>query len=75
MSNVLDAVSKHLSLLGITDVSMHYNLSPSIYEQEILKDPENTRSDLGAVMVKTGKFTGRSPKDRYILFHQLYFRL
>lgn len=67
MSNVQVEILKHLSDIGITDVTMHYNLSPFTYEEEILKDPVNKRSELGAVAVKTGKFTGRSPKDRYVV--------
>ncbi len=67
MSNVQVEILKHLSSIGIENVSMHYNLSPVSYEEEILKDPENKRSDLGAVAIKTGKFTGRSPKDRYVV--------
>lgn len=57
--------------LGITDVrEVHYNLSyDELFNREI--DPSLTGWDrgvvtaLGAVNVDTGKFTGRSPKDKY----------
>lgn len=67
MSKVLESVLNHLTVIGVNGVSLNYNFSPQEYESEILKDPVNKRSELGAIAVKTGKFTGRSPKDRYIV--------
>ena len=67
MSTMQSAVLSHLNSMGVQDVKVHYNLSPSSYEEFILKDSDNRRSSLGAVAIKTGKFTGRSPKDRYIV--------
>jgi len=67
MSTMQNVVLAHLNSIGVHDVKVHHNLSPSAYEEFILKDSDNCRSSLGAVSVKTGKFTGRSPKDRYIV--------
>ncbi|MEK9657717.1 MAG: phosphoenolpyruvate carboxykinase (ATP) [bacterium] len=59
--------------LGIKDISdIHYNLSyDELFEHETdtsLEGYEKGRvSDLGAVAVDTGKFTGRSAKDKYIV--------
>lgn len=67
MRNALDALNSHLMSLDITGGEVHYNLTPSEYENYILKDEQSVRTNLGAVAIKTGKFTGRSPKDRYIV--------
>ncbi len=62
-----------LSLYGITGVKeIHYNLSyDELFRHET--DPslkgfeKGTVTSLGAVAVDTGCFTGRSPKDKYIV--------
>ena len=47
--------------------SIHHNLSvPSLIEIAIHRN-EGSLSSSGALCVKTGKFTGRSPDDRYIV--------
>lgn len=67
MRNALDALMSDLLSLDIKEGHVHYNLTPSEYEKHILDDHDAVRSNLGAVAIKTGKFTGRSPKDRYIV--------
>lgn len=44
----------------------HNKLSHELAELAISKGPAK-RSKSGAIVVKTGKYTGRSPKDRYII--------
>src|SRR5437588_426982 len=52
--------------LKITD-SIHYQLSPEeLIEQTIYRN-EGVISDTGALVIKTGEFTGRSPKDKFTL--------
>ncbi|MDW3210137.1 MAG: phosphoenolpyruvate carboxykinase (ATP) [Reichenbachiella sp.] len=54
--------------LGLTNVKgVLWNLAPAELITEALKNGEGVLSDTGALMVNTGKFTGRSPKDRYIV--------
>ncbi|SMD35966.1 phosphoenolpyruvate carboxykinase (ATP) [Reichenbachiella faecimaris] len=57
-----------LSDIGITQVTeAHWNLSPSELTEIALQNREGQLTDTGALMCDTGKFTGRSPKDRYIV--------
>ncbi|AZQ65726.1 phosphoenolpyruvate carboxykinase [Silicimonas algicola] len=53
---------------GITGLGeVHYNLlEPALVEQAILHG-EGTLGKGGALLVTTGKFTGRSPKDKHIV--------
>ncbi len=44
-----------------------YNLSPAELVEHALKNGEGTLTDTGAFACDTGKFTGRAPKDRYIV--------
>jgi phosphoenolpyruvate carboxykinase (ATP) len=56
-----------LSEMDITFGKAYHNLSvPSLVEITI-KRKEGMLSSTGALSVKTGKFTGRSPDDRYIV--------
>ena len=43
------------------------NLGVSALVQDTIIQGEGTLSDTGALIINTGKFTGRSPKDRYIV--------
>ena len=43
------------------------NLSPAVLAEEAVKRNEGIFTETGALLVKTGKYTGRSPKDKYIV--------
>lgn len=70
-------VIQDLHNLGITgDYEICYNPSyDELYQAEISHDSKGYEkgaiTDTGAVAVKTGVFTGRSPKDRYIVLDEV----
>ncbi|MEM1359049.1 MAG: phosphoenolpyruvate carboxykinase (ATP) [Bacteroidota bacterium] len=47
--------------------NLRRNLSVSALVEASIKTGQGTLSDAGALIVNTGEFTGRSPKDRYIV--------
>ena len=56
-----------LSDLGIKVKEAHWNLSQSELIEETLKSGEGVLTSTGALMCDTGTFTGRSPKDRFVV--------
>ena len=56
-----------LEALDIKLVNAHNNLSVPTLVEMILKRTEGVLSSTGSLSVKTGKFTGRSPDDKYIV--------
>ncbi|MBQ9510254.1 MAG: phosphoenolpyruvate carboxykinase (ATP) [Clostridia bacterium] len=54
--------------LGIAgDGVVYRNLAPATLVEIALENGEGTLSDKGALAVKTGKYTGRSPDDKFIV--------
>lgn len=47
--------------------NVYWNLGPEALIEHTLKKDMGVLSDTGAICVGTGKFTGRSPKDRFIV--------
>lgn len=58
---------KSLADLGISEVNVHWNLSPKELSEIALQKKQAVLADSGAISVNTGEFTGRSPKDRFIV--------
>ena len=46
---------------------LHENLSVPLLVEKVLSREEGVMSSTGAIRATTGKYTGRSPKDRYIV--------
>lgn len=62
-------VTKSISLAayGIKNASVHYQLSPEELHKITLEKNMGKEASSGALAVNTGEFTGRSPKDRFIV--------
>lgn len=61
--------ASHMSVgnFGIKDATVHWNLSSEELVQISLDKEQGQLSSAGALAVDTGEFTGRSPKDRFIV--------
>ena len=66
-----------LSPYGITDVReiVHNPSYEQLFEEELREDLEGYErgvlTESGAVAVRTGEFTGRSPKDKFIVYDEV----
>lgn len=56
-----------LTYLGIHSSEIHFNLSANELIDASVAQNEGIITDTGALSITTGRFTGRSPKDRYIV--------
>ncbi|GAA0872497.1 phosphoenolpyruvate carboxykinase (ATP) [Gangjinia marincola] len=56
-----------LKQYGIKDATVHYQLSPKELQQKTLDLNQGVETNNGTLAVNTGEFTGRSPKDRFIV--------
>jgi len=60
--------SADLTSIGInTSQSAYWNLSPEALVEHSINKDMGVLSDLGAICINTGEFTGRSPKDRFVV--------
>ena len=66
---MLGTNTKSISLnhLGIKNAKIRYQLTSNELHDETIQKGQGTVSSLGAIVVNTGKFTGRSPLDRFIV--------
>jgi phosphoenolpyruvate carboxykinase (ATP) len=66
VSTMLEAPMKALAEMGLHSTQpIHYQLNPAELSELVVKRNEGVLNDTGALVIKTGKFTGRSPKDKF----------
>ena len=58
---------KSLEDLRITEVNANWNLSPEKLTEISLSKNYASLANSGAISINTGEFTGRSPKDRFVV--------
>lgn len=57
----------NLSYLNIENSRINYDCSPEELVEASIKNNEGILADSGALVINTGRFTGRSPKDRFVV--------
>jgi phosphoenolpyruvate carboxykinase (ATP) len=64
----LKAKDATLASIGLKNVSAAYwNLSPAELVEETIVLGQGVLADSGALAVDTGEFTGRSPRDKFVV--------
>lgn len=63
---IAEAPAKALEKMGLHPLKpFHYQLSPEELTTQTLERGEGVLNNTGALVINTGKFTGRSPKDKF----------
>lgn len=66
-NNTFSTKTISLNQYGIKNAKAHYQLSSDELHEETINKGQGIETSLGAITVHTGEFTGRSPKDRFIV--------
>lgn len=66
-NNSLYTKTISLDNIGITNATIHYQLSPNELHQITIEKGQGIETSTGALAINTGEFTGRSPQDRFIV--------
>ncbi|MFC2110158.1 phosphoenolpyruvate carboxykinase (ATP) [Bacteroidota bacterium] len=67
MEDLLKKQNESLEQYGIKEAIVHWNLSPEVLQKITLEKGMGKETLNGTLAVNTGKFTGRSPQDRYLV--------
>jgi phosphoenolpyruvate carboxykinase (ATP) len=67
MNEPTDKKSQWLKSIGINHSNSHWNLTASELTEATLRLKQGVITDTKALAVDTGEFTGRSPKDKFIV--------
>ncbi len=60
-----------LSLLGVHSKKQNWNLTPDELSRLSVEQGLAEETNFGAITVHTGEFTGRSPKDRFLVYDDI----
>ncbi len=60
-------LAEYLKYLNIDPAKVHYLKTPAELIEDAILNQQGVLSDTGALCIETGKYTGRSPKDRFIV--------
>ena len=66
MSDVMEN-TRNLEKYGLKDVQAHWNLDGETLQRITIEKGMGKETENGTLAVNTGKFTGRSPKDRFLV--------
>jgi phosphoenolpyruvate carboxykinase (ATP) len=62
-------LNQSVSDIGLGNVAMaHWNLLPSELIEDCIYLGDGELTDVGALAIDTGEFTGRSPKDKFVVY-------
>ena len=67
-SSITSKFTSQLVEFGINPSTVHRNLSGTKLVEISVQKNEGIVTTTGSISVKTGKYTGRSPDDRYIIY-------
>ena len=67
IENGTKAQNASVANFGIKDATAHWNLSSEKLAEITLELKQGELTETGAIAIDTGEFTGRSPKDRFIV--------
>ncbi len=67
MENTSQSVNNTIENYGIKNATVHWNLTPQKLTEICLEKGIGKLASSGTLAVNTGEFTGRSPKDRFIV--------
>jgi len=67
MEHTTQSVNSAMENYGIKNATVHWNLTPKKLTKICVDKGLGKLADSGALAVNTGEFTGRSPKDRFIV--------
>jgi len=60
-----------LAAIGLGNIGYaHWNLTPAELIEETILSGDGTLTDQGALAIDTGEFTGRSPKDKFVVYDE-----
>ena len=63
----METLNHDVEKYGIKDAKVNWNLSPEELQKITIELGMGTETDNGTLAINTGKFTGRSPQDRFLV--------